>query len=289
MKSALPLRMVLMAAIVLLLVGQPAAQAGVKGAPALAPAAGSDDFDSATVITSLPFTDTMDTTGATTAGDDPILPCGPRDPGENTVWWQFTASADGVLVADTEGSDYDTVLAVWTGTRGALTNVACDDDSGTGLLSRTAFWVTSGTTYYIEVADYGSGTDGVLIAAASDQARSLHAKAPQSIQAGGNLTLHVDFRALGHPISFGSCNVIGHVSGYVYSVAAADLDQDGRLDVVSGDGGGQVVAWQNDGSPFAGEWFSNTVGTLGDYVRTVAIGDLDGDGQPDVVSVTTIR
>ena len=33
------------------------------------------------------------------------------------------------LTIDTFGSDYDTVLAVWTGSRGSLTNVACNDDS----------------------------------------------------------------------------------------------------------------------------------------------------------------
>ncbi|NOZ29610.1 MAG: VCBS repeat-containing protein [Chloroflexi bacterium] len=79
-------------------------------------------------------------------------------------------------------------------------------------------------------------------------------------------------------------NTVGSHTDYVRSVAIGDLDGDGQPDVASSGDDYQVMAWQNDGAPFAGGWLSNTVGTLGDYVRTVAIGDLDGDGQPDVVS-----
>ncbi|NOZ29609.1 MAG: hypothetical protein GXP39_16355 [Chloroflexi bacterium] len=67
-------------------------------------------------------------------------------------------------------------------------------------------------------------------------------------------------------------------------MAIGDLDGDSQPDVVSGDDDYQVVAWQNDGTPFSSGWLSNTVGSRGDYITSVAMGDLDGDGQPDVVS-----
>jgi hypothetical protein len=76
------------------------------------------------------------------------------------VWYAFTADCSGFYVADTEGaSNYDTALSVHTGCPGDLsTIVACDDDSGSGLLSRVVWQQTAGTTYYIRVNGYANET-----------------------------------------------------------------------------------------------------------------------------------
>jgi len=94
-----------------------------------------DDFDSATLIDALPFTDNLDTTQATWADDDP------QDCTSNgSVWYAFTPGTDMAIEATTFGSDYDTVLSVYTGSRGALNLVpgACNDDYD-GLQSRVVF------------------------------------------------------------------------------------------------------------------------------------------------------
>ncbi len=52
-----------------------------------------------------------------------------------TVWYRYTAPSAQPLIIDTMGSDYDTVLVVWTGSRGSLTSVACNDDFGGTLQS----------------------------------------------------------------------------------------------------------------------------------------------------------
>lgn len=80
-----------------------------------------DDFDSATLITSYPFTDVLDTTGATVASDDPNMGCG-AGVNSNTVWYRLIAPFSGVVEADTAGSNYDTVLAAFTGSRGGEAN-----------------------------------------------------------------------------------------------------------------------------------------------------------------------
>src|SRR5262249_4331001 len=69
----------------------------------------------------------------------------------------------GTISLDTNGSDYDTVLSVFTGTCGSAVQIACDDDSGTGANSQlTNVPVTAGTSYLIKVADYGGPTGGTL-------------------------------------------------------------------------------------------------------------------------------
>jgi hypothetical protein len=72
-----------------------------------------------------------------------------------SVWYRYTALADGTLTANTFGSSYDTILAAYTGSCGAFTAVpaACNDDSG-GLQSRISFQARGGVTYYFLVTAY---------------------------------------------------------------------------------------------------------------------------------------
>jgi hypothetical protein len=73
-------------------------------------------------------------------------------------------------------------------------------------------------------------------------------------------------------------------TAYVYSVAVGDLDNDGDLDIVSGSHLGEVTVWQNDSSPFSGTWTQQSVGTSDAGVPSVTLGDLDNDGDLDIVS-----
>jgi hypothetical protein len=120
-----------------------------------------DDIRGALEIASQPFADTRDTQAATSAPDDPILPCvsGQR---YHSVWYVYVPGSDGTLTADTFGSDYDTVLAVWSGQPGTLQNIACNDNSDAGLQSRVQVGVTAGTSYYVEVAGLSTTAAGAL-------------------------------------------------------------------------------------------------------------------------------
>jgi len=82
----------------------------------------------------------------------------------NTVWYSFRACGNGTLSLDTNGSGYDTVLALFSGTCGSAVQVACDDDSGTGSNSQLVnVPVTGGTQYFIKISDYGGPNGGTLI------------------------------------------------------------------------------------------------------------------------------
>lgn len=221
------------------------------------PVGGSDDFDFATQIAGLPFSDSTDTRSATTAADDPAMPCG-NGRGGNTVWWKYTPANNAVVLVNTFGSNYDTVLAVWTGSRGALALQACNDDAE-GLQSQLWFEARAGTTYFVEVADYDSGPGQ-----------------------GGTLRLNVSSQE--RTLAFGACNTVGTLSEYVLALGVSDLNKDQRVDIVSGDDGGGVVAWRNDGSPFSGPWNGYTIGQRDDSVYSLVLADLDKDTWPDVAT-----
>jgi hypothetical protein len=85
-----------------------------------------DDIAGAVVIPGLPVTDRVNTTEATVVPSDPTTTCfGPTA----TVWYTFTAHETTRVQLDTVGSDYDTTLAVFTGTPGQLSEVTCNDDT----------------------------------------------------------------------------------------------------------------------------------------------------------------
>lgn len=89
-----------------------------------------------------------DNVGATTEDAEPS----PFFGQEGSVWWDFTATSDGAVVVDTNGSSFDTVLAAWTGVELAtLDLLRADDDSGDGLASRVTFPVSAGAEYRIAV------------------------------------------------------------------------------------------------------------------------------------------
>lgn len=119
--------------------------------------ASNNDFDNATIVTNVPFRITVNAFEADVPdpNDDPAsTKCG-LNPGLATVWYAYTPAANILVHMDTIGSNYDTYLAVWTGSRGSLTEVACNDDASTTVFqSAIDIQLTAGTTYYIEVAQF---------------------------------------------------------------------------------------------------------------------------------------
>lgn len=134
---------------------------GARPDVVLLAAPANDDFDNPVVVDALPFTDTLPTAEATTAGDDPIPTCAAGGTGP-TVWYAFTANRRMRIEANTFGSDYDTDLVVFTGTRGNLSEVACNDDSES-LQSSVTIELVRGQTYYIMVGAFASGPGGTLV------------------------------------------------------------------------------------------------------------------------------
>ncbi|MFC4852968.1 PKD domain-containing protein [Actinophytocola glycyrrhizae] len=115
------------------------------GTAAAAPP-GADDFDHAVAITALPFEQTVDTGAATAAADDPRDCYGYAG---KSVWFSYTAQADGYVQATITDAAFTPVLSAYTGTRGALAPVPGMCAMYTG--DAETFPVAAGTTYHLLV------------------------------------------------------------------------------------------------------------------------------------------
>ncbi len=82
--------------------------------------------------------------------------------GGKSVWWKWTAPSSGNVIIDTNGSNFDTLLGVYTGSAvNALTQIASDNNGGPNLTSQVAFAATAGVVYRIAV-DGTSGLSGTI-------------------------------------------------------------------------------------------------------------------------------
>ena len=81
--------------------------------------------------------------------------------GGKSLWWSFTAPADGILSLSTTNSSFDTLLGVYSGTQvDQLTTLASNDDAGIGSgFSAANAAVRTGQTVYIAVDGF-SGASG---------------------------------------------------------------------------------------------------------------------------------
>ncbi|MFK5968903.1 MAG: hypothetical protein QM487_02120, partial [Candidatus Marithrix sp.] len=79
---------------------------------------------------------------------------------ESSVWYKYSPSTNQRTVFNTSGSDYNTVLSVWTGATHPLIEVACNDDNG-GPQSQVGINLTANKIYYINVAT-GKTSAGTL-------------------------------------------------------------------------------------------------------------------------------
>ena len=128
----------------------------VLAAPVLAAAPSNDLFGGATAA-SIGFSETIDTTEATTDADDAEANVDCGAPATEASVWYSLAGADNGVVVDVSSSDYSAGVIVVTGSPGSFVLETC----GPGAV---AFFASSGTTYSILAFDdtVGSGNGGSL-------------------------------------------------------------------------------------------------------------------------------
>ena len=120
-----------------------------------------DDFAAAHV---LPSAETGSVTGTNVdATKEAGEPNHAGNRGGASVWYAWTAPAAAGVRFSTEGSSFDTVLAVYTGAAvDALAPVAANDDA-IGLQSSVQFEAAAGVTYAIAVDGFGGATGSTTL------------------------------------------------------------------------------------------------------------------------------
>jgi predicted Zn-dependent protease len=134
----------------------------------------------------------------------------------HSVWWKWTPASSGSVTITTLGSNFDTVLGVYTGsTVSSLTQVAANDDVEAATsannsdpnrirTSTVTFTATAGTTYYIAVDGWdgamasivlnlsfgtaGGGTPPSITTQPANQTTTPGGSASFTVAAGGNPT-----------------------------------------------------------------------------------------------------
>ena len=111
-----------------------------------------DTRQNATLIAALPFTDTVDTTEATSGPED-VAGAANCDstPLAKSVWYRYTASSERAVLIDTSGSSF----AVGGG-------VGTADSCVATFLGHGGFSAQVGQTYWIALGDVGGGAGGSL-------------------------------------------------------------------------------------------------------------------------------
>lgn len=212
-----------------------------------------DELINATVIspaTNINYQQIQTTEGATVAANDPVPSCNP-DAGAN-VWYRYTAERNQVLAIDTAGSNYDTVLSVWSG-GSSLTEIACNDDDGDNVQAQVRAELTAGRTYWIQVAgvnlpppDTGALTLRITTPINNDTiatARTIQTPLPYTATFSTSGTLS---EAELQPSCVDQVDQVGSDVWFVYT---PDTDQSNlRVSTLESDYNTVLAVWQDDGN-----------------------------------------
>ena len=123
------------------------------------PPPSNDNFANATSLTGATGTKTGTNVSATAETGEPDHALVPTpSPAIHSVWYSLRPGA-GTVTFDTFGSDFDTVLAVYTGTSvNSLTRVTSNDDDPLTTQSQVTFNAAAATTYWIAVDGFNGGS-----------------------------------------------------------------------------------------------------------------------------------
>ncbi len=120
-----------------------------------------DNFYNATVLDGMSGSLRDSTVGATRESGEPNHG---GATGGASIWWSWTAPSNAVVAFDTDGSSFDTALAVYQGSYvGGLTCLDRNDNVVGGLQSYVQFEAVEGETYYIAVDRGGADSGDVVL------------------------------------------------------------------------------------------------------------------------------
>jgi len=197
-----------------------------------------DAFAARTTVAAIPYEDAQSTLEATVEPGEPVSPCGPAG---KSVWYQFTPATDLVLRADTLGSDFDTILAVWTGgDLASLSPVACSDDV-INSQSIVVFAAEAGATYVVQAGGYQDAA-GAL---------SFHLRSIDAGTIAGTVTDELS----GSPLA-GVCVDVVDADFFSFNTTITDEAGEYRVPVRSGSYKAVFYDWCDERNDHRTEWYA---------------------------------
>ena len=140
-----------------------------------------DNLLGARSLSSQSFSEKADNSTATAEDFERRAPHAEVGKGKS-LWWKWTSPVNGDFVISTHGSEFDTVLAVYTGDSLGLINTTFNDDANAmDWTSRVNFSAVAGTTYYIAVDSYRSDAAGKVILNGFRQGQLTFMRQPESV------------------------------------------------------------------------------------------------------------
>ncbi|MFC1600778.1 FG-GAP-like repeat-containing protein [Candidatus Sumerlaeota bacterium] len=218
-------------------------------------------------------------------GDHDILAASSDIPGEDVVWWEntdgsggawathsITTAWDATCFADAADVDGDGDLDVIAMAAFGNHEVSWwENTNGSATAWREHEIITAwdgGNVVYAADVD-GDGDEDILVAATTDDQITWHENLSPRRQA-----------------TFPEKQVVsGSVDG-VRSVAAADIDADGDLDVVGAAREGNEIVWWENVNGHGDSWTTHSIGS--DFLQPLwaHVGDIDRDGNVDVLGAS---
>ena len=119
-----------------------------------------DNFASAAVISGGSGQTSGNNIYATAQDNDPQI----AGSSGKTVWWRWTAPSSGIATFNTFNSNFNTALAVYTGSAlNALTQLAFNDNAGANLNSQLSFRASAGVEYYVLIDGMSNGAGDIAL------------------------------------------------------------------------------------------------------------------------------
>ncbi|MGH2727205.1 MAG: hypothetical protein ACRDKS_09560, partial [Actinomycetota bacterium] len=232
-----------------------------------------DDFaDALAFAEPLPALAAVSTAESTTETGEPVPSC--IDNGEfgASVWYTYTPSVKTSVALDTQGSNFDTVVAFYTGAAlNALTEIGCNDEvsfsPSTANSSRVAKVLAAGTTYRIQISGRLGATGSLVV-------RLAKRRTTPAVARGTAWHLNSNFDGdADYSFTFGSA---AH-----YPLVGTTLAKSGGF----GENGVSTPTALEGNDWFMNDWFDSGVHLVLPFGRAVdfpVVGDINGDGADDI-------
>jgi hypothetical protein len=246
-----------------------------------AAAANNDNFANAIVIQSGQTLTASNAAATRQAGEPTIL----GNPGGHSEWWSWTATTSGTVTISTVGSDFDTLLGVYTGSAvNALTLVAQNDDAipgGSDLTSFVTFTAVAGTTYFIAVDGFNGATGTIVLTLSLGVKTSDFNSDGKSDILWRHDTGPVSMWVMNGAQPISQVGVTNSIPTSWQIVGLADFNGDGKNDFLWRYTDGSVAMWlMNGAQPISQVGVTNSIPTSWQIVGT---GDFNGDGKSDIL------